>query len=185
MAPSSPAVSVLADVVGWSGLPKWQPDWEVTERLLGIALPDDYKELLRTVPVGQYAGTVLLTPPTLRGHEGDLLLVFREAMIRLTDGRKHPYGAYPALPGLIPWAQFSHPIAGTLFWLADQGDPNSWPVVAWGTGGKWEEFDVGAVAFLIALVRGKLPSEALQPRPGAPAYETFQDVSGAPNNTGR
>lgn len=91
MASSSPAVSVLADVVGWSGLPKWQPDWTVTERLLGVALPDDYKELLSTVPVGEYAGTVLLTPPTLRGHEGDLLIVFRDDMIRLTDGRKHPY----------------------------------------------------------------------------------------------
>ncbi|WP_394617869.1 hypothetical protein JNUCC0626_01865 [Lentzea sp. JNUCC 0626] len=37
----SAAVEVLTDVVGWSGLPKWQPDWLHTERLLGIALPDD------------------------------------------------------------------------------------------------------------------------------------------------
>ena len=121
----------------------------------------------------------------MTGHVGDLLAMFREAMIRLTDGRKHPYAAYPALPGLIPWAQFSYPIGGTLFWLADHGNPNEWPVVAWGTGGHWEEFDVGAVTFLIALVRGKVPSKAVQPKPGATAFQTYQDLPGAPNNTRR
>lgn len=48
MAPRSAAVEVLADVIGWSGLPKWLPDWQVTERLLGLSLPDDCKELLCT-----------------------------------------------------------------------------------------------------------------------------------------
>ena len=185
MAPRSAAVDVLADVIGWSGQPKWQPDWQITEQLLGIALPDDYKALLETVPVGEYAGAVLVGPPTSKGKVGDLLAKFREAMLRLTDGSKHPYAAYPALPGLIPWASFDHPMGGQLFWLADQGDPNEWPVVAWGADGNWDEYDVGAVAFLIALVRGKLPSKLLTPKPGAPAYRTFQDLPGAPNNTGR
>ena len=63
MAERSVAVDVLADVIGWSGVPNWQPDWQITEALLGVALPDDYKALLSTVPVGEYAGTVLATPP--------------------------------------------------------------------------------------------------------------------------
>ncbi|PWK90905.1 hypothetical protein C8D88_101930 [Lentzea atacamensis] len=181
----SAAVDVLADVVGWSGLPKWQPDWQVTERLLGLALPDDYKALLSTIPAGKYAGTVRLNAPTLTGHEGDLLALFREVMLSLKSGRKNPYAAFPKLPGLIPWASFLHPMAGELFWLADQGDPNDWPVVARGADGNWEGFDVGAVAFLIALVRGKLPSKLLAPKLGAPAFRTSQDSPGAPNNTGR
>jgi hypothetical protein len=185
VASRSAAVDVLADVVGWSGLPKWQPDWDVTERLLGLALPDDYKALLDTVPMGEYAGTVSMNAPTLRGHEGDLLALFREVMLSLNSWRNKPYAAFPELPGLIPWAEFDHPMGGTLFWLADAGDPNSWPVVAWGADGNWEEYDVGAVAFLIALVRGKLPSKVLAPKPGAPAYRTSQDLPGAPNNTGR
>jgi hypothetical protein len=182
---SSPAVDVLADVVGWSDLPKWQSDWQVTERLLGLALPDDYKALLNTIPMGKYAGTVRVNAATLRGQVGDLLAPFRELMLSLKSVRKSPYAVFPQLPGLIPWASFDHPMGGTLFWLADQGDPNSWPVVAWGADGNWEEYDVGVVAFLIALVRGKLPSTLIAPKPGAPAYRTSQDLPGAPNNTGR
>lgn len=171
----SAAVDVLADVVGWSGLPKWLPDWEVTERLLGLALPDDYKALLSTLPVGKYAGTVLVNAPTVTGKEGDLLALFREVMRDLNDGEKYPYATFPKLPGLIPWAAFTHPMGGTLFWLADQGDPNEWPVVVSGADGNWEEYDVGAVAFLIALVRGKLPSKLLKPKPGKPAYVSYED----------
>lgn len=184
MASSSPAVDVLADVVGWHGQPRWQPDWAVTERLLGLPLPDDYKALLTVIPMGRYAGTVLVSPPTLTGHVGDLLAMFRETMLGLADRRNRPYPLYPELPGLIPWAEFQHPMAGSVFWLADRGDPNSWPVVVYGANGDWEEFDVGAVAFLIALVRGTVPSELVTPKPGAPAYKTFQDLSGAPSNTG-
>lgn len=182
---ASPAVEVLADLIGWSGLPRWQADWQIVERLLGVALPDDYKALLDTVPMGEYAGSVLVSPPTLTGKEHDHLAMYEEITDMLNDGSKHPYAAYPQLPGLIPWAEFDHPMAGQLFWLADDGDPNEWPVVAWGADGSWEEFDVGAVPFLIVLVRGKLPGDVVGAKPGAPAYRTFQDLTGAPDNTGR
>src|SRR5687767_13131639 len=141
----SAAVDVLADVVGWSGLPKWRPDWTVTERLLGLTLPADYKALLHTVPTGSYAGTVLINAPTRTGREGDLLALYREVMLSLKDGRKPPYAAFPQLPGLIPWATSNYPMGGELFWLADDGDPNKWPVIVRGADGNWEEYDVGAV----------------------------------------
>lgn len=185
MASRSPAVEVLADVVGWDGLPKWQPDWGYTEKLLGVALPDDYKALLDTLPTGEYAGSVLVSPATITGREGDHLAMYEEVMDALNDGSRHPYAAYPRLPGLIPWAEFEYPMAGQLFWLADEGDPNEWPVVAWDEDDQWEEYDVGAVPFLIALVRGKLPSGVVGVKSGAPAYRTFQDRPGALNNTGR
>lgn len=185
MAPHSPAVEVLVDVVGWSGLPRWMPDWRVTEKLLGLTLPDDYKALLDTVPMGEFAGTVLVAPPTLEGREGDLLAMYEETMLDLRAEQPCPYQAFPALPGLIPWAEFSHPMGGALFWLADRGDPNNWPVIAWGADGSWEEYDAGAVAFLIALVRGKLPSKVVKPKAESSPYRTFQDLPGAPSNTGR
>lgn len=185
MASRSPAVEVLADVVGWSGLPKWQPDWKLTEGLLGTALPDDYKALLDTIPFGEYVGTVLVGPPTVTGREGDHLAMFREVMLTLIDGERHPYDAYPKRPGLIPWAVFDYPVKGQLFWLADDGDPNQWPVIVKGADGTWERHDLGAVAFLISLVRGKLSSKAVQRNPGAEFYRTLQNLPGAPNNTGR
>ncbi|WP_394617867.1 hypothetical protein JNUCC0626_01855 [Lentzea sp. JNUCC 0626] len=181
----SAAVEVLVDVIGWSGVPRWQPDWPYTERLLGLALPGDFKDLLDAVPVGEYAGSVQVGPPTGEGEEGDLLAMFEGITDMLNDGSKHPYAAYPALPGLIAWAEFDYPMAGQLFWLADDGDPNMWPVIAWGADDSWEVYDVGAVPLLIALVRGKLPSAMVEPKPGAPAYRTLQDLPGSPSNTGR
>ncbi|MFE9747138.1 hypothetical protein ACFYOT_19730 [Saccharothrix saharensis] len=100
MASRSPAVDVLADPVGWTGQPRWMPDWSVTERLLGLAL-------------------------------------FLESVKALAGLRNKPYPVYPDLPGLIPWAEFSGPISGELYWLADRGDPNEWPVVASGADGNW------------------------------------------------
>ncbi|MFD4636546.1 hypothetical protein ACFWN2_04470 [Lentzea sp. NPDC058436] len=184
MASWSPAVEVLADVVGWSGHPKWQPDWKRTEDLLGTTLPDDYKALLDTIPFGEYAGTALVGPATITGREGDHLAMFRDLMLELADD-KHPYDAYPKLPGLIPWAVFDYPVKGQLFWLADDGDPNHWPVVVRGTNGSWERHDLGAVPFLISLVRGTLSSKVVERNPGAEFYRTLQDLPGAPNNTGR
>jgi hypothetical protein len=140
---------------------------------------------LCTVPAGMYAGTVRLNAPTRKGRVGDLLAIFPDVMATLKENSELPYAVYPQLPGLIPWASFEHSMGGELFWLADRGDPNDWPVVVWGTDGSWEEFDVGVVAFLIAVVRGKLPSELIAPKPGAPAFQTSQDRPDAPNNTGR
>nr|BFE53350.1 hypothetical protein GCM10017745_67770 [Saccharothrix mutabilis subsp. capreolus] len=93
----------MADLVGWTGQPLWRPDWSTTEGLLGLALPDDYKALWTTIPAGRYGGTVLVQPPTTKGHVGDLLALSRETMVRLADGQERPYTSYPELPGLIPW----------------------------------------------------------------------------------
>lgn len=68
---------------------------------------------------------MLINAPTRTGHEGDLLALHREVMLSLKDGRKPPYAAFPQLAGLIPWATFDQPMGGELFWLADDGDPNT------------------------------------------------------------
>jgi hypothetical protein len=184
---SSVAVDELARLVGWSGRPKYIADWSVTERLLGLALPDDFKELLRIIPVGKYAGTVLVQPPTSRGHVGDLVYLFQELFISLGSlkGRKKLYPVFPDLPGLLPWATSYRDNVGEVFWLADRGDPNKWPVVLVDTAfQRWEQYDVGAVEFLTALVKGELPSDIIPSVAGLPRYETYQNLEGTPSNQG-
>ncbi|MFL6140576.1 MAG: hypothetical protein ACJ72N_01740 [Labedaea sp.] len=157
----------------------------MTERLLGLALPDDFKELLRVIPAGKYAGTVLVQPPTSTGHVGDLAYLYREVLktLRSPQGRSRKYAVYPELPGLLPWGKSFRAPAAYVFWLADQGDPNEWPVVLVDTAfTRWEQYDVGAVEFLIALVKGQLPSDIAPSAEGSPRYKTYQDLEGAPSN---
>lgn len=47
---------------------------------------------------------------------------------------------------------------------------------------RWEQYDVGAVEFLIALVKGELPSEIIPSVVGLPGYRTLQGLAGAPGN---
>ena len=182
---SSAAVNELARLVGWSGRPKYIQDWSVTERLLGLTLPDDFKELLRVIPMGKYAGTVLVSPPTSTGHLGDLTYTFRELFktLRSLKGKVKVYPVYPDLPGLLPWGKCYRQLAGHVFWLADRGDPNDWPVVLTNTNlDQWELFDVGAVEFLTALVKDELPSDIIPSVAGLPRYKIYQDLEGISRN---
>lgn len=159
----------------------------MTERLLGLTLPDDFKELLRVIPMGKYAGTVLVSPPTATGHLGDLTYPYREHLktLRSLKGKEKLYPIYPELPGLLPWAKCRGQLAGHVYWLADRGDPNDWPVVLTNTAlERWEQYDVGAVEFLTALVKGELPSDIIRSVAGLPRYRTYQDLEGVPNNQG-
>jgi hypothetical protein len=98
----SPVVDVLADVVGWDGLPTYLPDWSVTERLLGLPLPDDYEALLNNILAGKYAGTVLVGPPAGAGQVGDLMARYREVMKAQAADPGCPYPLHPEVPGLVP-----------------------------------------------------------------------------------
>ncbi|MGE2818046.1 hypothetical protein ACQI5H_23315 [Mycobacterium heidelbergense] len=101
---SHPGVEALARLVGWTERPTYNPDWDVTERLLGNRLPDDFKELLRVFPVGKFAGTVLVQPPRATGSEDDLLYLFKQVLSDLRKKKRSPYAVYPDRPGLLPWA---------------------------------------------------------------------------------
>ncbi|GAA2997295.1 hypothetical protein [Actinokineospora diospyrosa] len=171
------AVDDLARLVGWSSTPKMVPDWSVTERLLGFALPDDYKRLLEVLPVGEYGGTFLVQPPTVTGREGDLAALFEEVLEVLDSLDNVPYPIHPDVPGLLPWAEGLDGDVGELFWLTGDPDPNRWPVLVSDLNHmRWEQFDGGAVEVLTAFLSGRLPSEILPAEPLLPLYESLQDL---------
>jgi hypothetical protein len=174
LATDSQAVDELARLVGWTGRAAYVPDWEVTERLLGSPLPTDYKELLRVFPAGEFGGTALVQPPRATGHEGDLLYLFEQVLRDLRKKKGSLYAVYPDRPGLIPWANCYAGNAAELFWLAGDGDPDTWPVVLSGRGKpQWERFEVGAVEFLTGMVRGEVPSRILPEIAGPPTFQSF------------
>ncbi|WP_253888166.1 hypothetical protein [Actinokineospora diospyrosa] len=117
----------------------------------------------------------------MSGREGDLPHMFAGALAILREEVEDlPYGVYPQIPGLLPWARCTRPGAGLLFWLVDGGDPDKWPVVLSDLNyDHWEEFDGTAVDILSALVAGELPSQILSRSEGAEPYRPRQARSDA------
>jgi hypothetical protein len=129
--------------------------WAIVEKQLGIALPDDYKELLGLYvegpPLGEWYGFYnFLTEKGRAAAQKDLthLRWVREQV----NGELHhmaevlgrpertvrpcvPFPVYPESGGLYPWGWAQD--GWTFYWLCD-GTPQTWHVVA---GFKWvEEF---------------------------------------------
>lgn len=177
-------VTELARLTGWTGRSYVTPDWDAVERTLGVALPAQYKELLAVFPPGRFnaphlvQGSVTVHPPYQVDGVPDQLHQFAAELDELRDWRaEHPADVprpvFPEPEGMIPWARASREC---LLWTRDSPDPDRW-TVAISNGGVWrydpdsavvEEFDLGAVEFLIGLVSGQITSRVLNPRgPGA------------------
>lgn len=178
-------VAELARLTGWTGRSYVTPDWAVVERALGVALPAEYRELLAVFPPGKFFaprladGRVTVQPPYLVDGVPDQLHQFQTELDELRDWRAAhpddvPRPVFPEPNGMIPWARSSREC---LLWTRDSADPDRW-AVAISNGGIWrydresaslEEFDLGAVDFLIELVSGRLTSRVLNPAgPDAP-----------------
>jgi hypothetical protein len=172
-------VAELARVTGWTGRSYVSQDWDVVERALGVFLPAEYKELLAVFPPGTFHaprladGSVMVQPPYWVDGVPDQLVQFETELDELRDWRaKHPADVprpvFPEPDGMIPWARA---LRECLLWVRDSPDPDRW-TVAISNGGIWrasegspvlEEFDCGAVEFLIGLVTGQITSRVLNP----------------------
>lgn len=114
--------------------------WLAAEAELGLALPDDYKDLIRTYGTGSWERTELfiLSPfnPDFGYNlvrqcfktEGDnytILDAERAAKKFLTEEgcEPYPHPIYPEPGGIIPWATNGN--GGRMFWLTD-GPAESW-----------------------------------------------------------
>ena len=130
-------------------------DWGAARAALGVVLPADYRALAERYGAGSIAGLGLLVP----GHPNryvDLLRQVqpqRRALEHLArEGIEHPY----APEALLPWGIDE---AGNVVWWLTEGD---WPVVASEARGEtWQRHEGGAVAFLVALLSRREPTEFL------------------------
>jgi SMI1/KNR4 family protein SUKH-1 len=130
-------------------------DWDAAHAALGVELPADYRALVERYGGGSIAGLRLLVP----GHPNRYVDLLRQvdpqrwALQQLIDqGIEQPYA-----PGeLLPWG--IDDAGNCVWWLMDEG----WPVVANEARGEdWQRYDGGAVAFLVAILAGREPTDFL------------------------
>jgi hypothetical protein len=165
-------VRELAETTGWAGRSYVKTPWEVVHRSLGFELPSDYRDLLDVFPPGKflapdYFAEVIVQPPYRVDGVLDHLYQFRTELDEAERWRREYPRDVPE--GLVPWARSGRP---GLFWVRQSMDPDQW-TVAVSNGGIWryhdepvvEEFDCGAVEFLIGFVTGRIRSRVLAPTP--------------------
>jgi hypothetical protein len=136
-------------------------DFAACEHDLGLALPNDFKDLLSTYGVGRFLDYLFAYP--LDGHDMNLrrnrLLLEGHSSSRTAHPDWYPYPLYPEADGLMLWGGTYD--AHSLCWLA-KGEPDEWPVVVWEQrNSRYHLYDGGAVAFITDWLQGRLPAQAL------------------------
>ncbi|MEU7141502.1 hypothetical protein ABZ942_18750 [Nocardia sp. NPDC046473] len=147
-------------------LPPPQPrpaavDWNAVERDVGLALPDDYKQLVDTYGPVEFSSTVRLAVPGHPAPSLDLLWWIREARDRLGDPDFPP--RWDQIPDgfsldpqrLIAWGKLG---GGEYCLWHTTPDPEAWRVVV-GSNAGWGFYPGTLTGFLVALLTKTLPAE--------------------------
>jgi hypothetical protein len=128
--------------------------WMWIEKVIGTALPQDYKDFTRLYGFGTFLEFFGVYSPVCRSPHVRLepqILAMRGFTSQLDDS---PYSMWPKPGGLLPCGVSD--FGDYLFWRTD-GPPQSWRVVFWGRGMcEFEAFDCDLTDFLAGIVTGKI-----------------------------
>ena len=132
--------------------------WEPIEAELGTALPQDYKDFVRTYGSGYFMQFLGINVP--RSENPNVRFESQVPVIcsGFLDDEDLPYPLWPNEDGLLPFGGTDN--GDELFWLT-RGPPDTWKVVVWDRGlGGFEVFDRRLTDFLAGLATGEiLPKE--------------------------
>ncbi|GAA4086327.1 SMI1/KNR4 family protein [Streptomyces shaanxiensis] len=160
------ALARLTDVVPPPSEPR-NTDWDAAERRLGVVLPTDYKELIRTYGGSNWDDYLYLLDPGCPNDNYDLVEwedQQTEALEGLWEFEKRPAELADAGSRVIPWATTDN--GECLYWLVRAGrNPDEWTVmVNEARGDRWEHFPMNCTEFLAAVLQGDLRSALLSSR---------------------
>lgn len=141
-----------------------QKDWEEVERTLGVKLPSDYKELIRTYGGSNWDDYLYVLEPSCPNENYDLIEWAEnqaEDLEDLWEFEKKPAELEAEGARVIPWATTDN--GECLYWLVQPGlEADQWTVmVNEARGDRWEHFDVPCTQFLAASLDGQLQSGIL------------------------
>ena len=154
--------------------------WSHVEASIGLALPDDFKQIVTYYGPGIWAEWIILftpvtagTPYDLESWPADMLEQERGFLGDLTAEQRaeeFPYRLYPEAGGLYPFALSAQ--GDRLFWRT-VGHPNDWPVVlSYTRDTATTEFPFGIGELLERFLRNELDEEAF-PRHESPPDKLF------------
>jgi hypothetical protein len=173
----------LVEAVGRPAVTSAPVDWELTERTLGVRLPEDYKELCAAFGSGRFC-TYLDIDAGDSPYGIGLLATWERYLPRypaeweenefLAPYRIHRPGGRG---GLIPWGGTE--TGDSFFWLVEGADPALWPTLARsGDDDDWTRIDLPASEFIARAVLepGFRPHGVFDDVP--PSFEPYADEPG-------
>lgn len=144
-----------------------EKDWERVRQVVGTALPDDYKEFIRTYGGSNWDDYLYVLEPDCPNNSYDLLTWNRHAMEDLEDlweFEEKPEQLEEPGCHLIPWATTDN--GESLYWLVrPEQQPEHWTVmVNEARGGSWEHIELSCTGFLVAALTREFESRILSSR---------------------
>jgi hypothetical protein len=125
--------------------------WKEVEKLVGSALPADYRAFAERYGSGRFCHQFIRVFSPLDLVYTDWLQMCLDSL-HVASEMGIKYEIHPARPGLLPWGDDEN--GGVLCWLT-KGVPDEWPVVACGDV-SFEEWKLPFTTFLARAFRNKI-----------------------------
>lgn len=140
-------------------------DWTEEERLIGLALPKDYRDFLETYGTGTFArGFVMFAVPEPASGPGRLSTMtasFTDAYRSLKESwpARYTLPLAPAAGGFMPFARTEN--GDYLGWIVREGDPEDWTTAIIASDeGRPQVFDVDMPGLMAGLTNGQIVPKA-------------------------
>jgi hypothetical protein len=155
-------------------------DWDAAEGQLGVVLPYDYKELIRTFGGSNWDDYLYPLEPGCPNDNYDLIEwedQQTEALEGLWEFEKKPDELADARSRVIPWATTDN--GECFYWLVRAGQsPDEWTVmVNEACGDRWEHYSMNCIEFLVSVLTEDVQSTVLSSRFPLAEHEFRQLVS--------
>lgn len=154
-------------------------DWTKTEEILGVKLPQDYKETMSFIGLGEFRGEFTFLIPSQNPHvdlvnnNKNNLETWEEIKESFEEDSEYPPGLFPEKGGFL---QFGNSSSGFgVCWRTDNPDPDKWSIVFVDIEGEYsirDEFKMSFSEMLYKALNNDLPD-------GYTAYD-FEEASNEP-----
>lgn len=137
-------------------------EWSKIEALLGISLPEDYKEFTSLYGTGRIDNFLWVFNPSSQNENINLATQVRVQLGALSDlqtfGEVLPYKLYPEPDGIFPFGITEN--GDVLYWKTT-GQPEAWSVlVNEARSPEWETFSMTMTEFLLEVLNRRIRPSA-------------------------
>ncbi len=135
--------------------------WETGQESLGVALPNDFREVGVRYGSGKFCGYIGALNPLSEDFTTSIIYLL-EVLRDIAESRKYPYKVFPDHPGLLPWGGDDN--GHMLHWLTE-GDADNWPVIIESHEGDLERYDLSMTTFLAKALTNEIRPKHIWGRP--------------------
>ena len=154
-------------------------DWAETEEMLGVKLPQDYKESMSFIGLGEFRGEFVFLLPSPNPHvdlvdkNKDNLEIWEQIKDYFEEDSEYPPALFPDKGGFLQFGD--SPSAFGVCWRTDNPDPDKWSIVFVDIEGEYsirDEFKMSFSEMLYKALNNDLPE-------GYTAYD-FEELRDKP-----